>query len=182
MPAGPVLPDVAPPGLAVLFCGSAAGTASARAGAYYAHPGNRFWRALHEAGLTPHRLAPADFARLPEFGLGLTDLAKGYAGPDAGLSAADDDVARLRALVDRVRPEILAFVGKRPARIALRRPVETGPQAEAWGTTGLWVLPSPSGQAVRYWRLAPWRALAGAVRRPAALPPSPARRHRNRTG
>jgi TDG/mug DNA glycosylase family protein len=34
----PVLPDVLAPGLRVVFCGYAPGTASARAGAYYAAP------------------------------------------------------------------------------------------------------------------------------------------------
>ena len=34
----PILPDVLAPGLRVVFCGTAPGTASARAGAYYAGP------------------------------------------------------------------------------------------------------------------------------------------------
>ena len=48
-----VLPDVLVPGLAVVFCGSAVGAASARRRAYYAGPGNAFWRTLSEVGLTP---------------------------------------------------------------------------------------------------------------------------------
>ncbi|HEU5143069.1 MAG TPA: uracil-DNA glycosylase family protein [Solirubrobacterales bacterium] len=48
-----VLPDLVRPGLRVVFCGTAAGTASARAGAYYAGPGNRFWETLRVTGLTP---------------------------------------------------------------------------------------------------------------------------------
>ena len=47
-----ILPDVLGPGLALVICGSAAGTASARAGAYYAGPGNRFWWILAHSGLT----------------------------------------------------------------------------------------------------------------------------------
>ena len=56
-----VLPDVLGPGLRIVFCGSAAGAVSARVGAYYAGPGNRFWPTLHRVGLTPRLLAPAEF-------------------------------------------------------------------------------------------------------------------------
>ena len=37
-----VLPDLIKPGLKIVFCGTAAGTVSAKRGAYYAHPQNRF--------------------------------------------------------------------------------------------------------------------------------------------
>lgn len=47
-----VLPDVWAAGLAVAFCGSAVGSASARRRAYYAGPGNAFWPTLFEDGLT----------------------------------------------------------------------------------------------------------------------------------
>ena len=56
-----VLPDVLGTGLNVVFCGTAAGSASAHAGAWYAGPGNKFWGTLHEVGFTPYRLAPSQF-------------------------------------------------------------------------------------------------------------------------
>jgi len=56
-----VLPDILRPGMRVVFCGTAAGTAFARAGAYYAGPGNAFWATLHSTGLTPVRFSPAEF-------------------------------------------------------------------------------------------------------------------------
>jgi len=65
-----ILPDLLSPGLRVVSCGTAAGTASATARAYYAGPGNRFWSILHDTGLTPRRLAPHDFRCLPEWGSG----------------------------------------------------------------------------------------------------------------
>ncbi|MFC7609612.1 uracil-DNA glycosylase family protein [Teichococcus aestuarii] len=46
----PVLPDLLAPGLRLVFCGSAPGLVSAARGAYYAHPGNRFWGILHRRG------------------------------------------------------------------------------------------------------------------------------------
>ena len=62
---GLMLPDVLEPNLRVVFCGTAAGSASARAGAYYAGPGNSFWRTIHAIGLTPRQLRPQEFASCP---------------------------------------------------------------------------------------------------------------------
>jgi TDG/mug DNA glycosylase family protein len=81
-----VLPDVLAPNLAIVFCGTAVGTASALRRAYYAGPGNAFWRTLFEVGLTPRVLEPDEHAFILEFGLGLTDLAKNISGADHVLS------------------------------------------------------------------------------------------------
>lgn len=160
-----VLPDVLAKNLAIVFCGSAAGAASARRGAYYAGPGNSFWPTLHAVGLTPRLMPPEEFRRLPEFGLGLTDLAKRYAGADAGIARADDDPEALRAKIERFAPRVLAFVGKRPAAVFLNRTPGHGLQDERIGETVLWVLPSPSGAARRWWDERPWRELADYVGR-----------------
>ena len=73
----------------VVFCGTAPGAASARTGAYYAGPGNRFWLTLPEVGLTPVLLRPAEFARLADFGIGLTDISKTASGPTRRSAAVD---------------------------------------------------------------------------------------------
>ncbi len=83
----PVLPDLLRPGLKFVFCGTAAGTISAARGAYYAHPQNRFWPALHAAGLTSRLLGPEEFGQLPQWGLGLTEIAKHVSGMDRELPA-----------------------------------------------------------------------------------------------
>ncbi len=160
-PDAPVLPDVLTPGLSVVFCGTAASARSAAEHAYYAHPGNRFWFALHAAGFTPRQLAPAEFPILPRYGLGLTDLAKRHSGNDAALPADAFDVAGLRARIARCAPRWLAFTSKRGAQAVLGHAVPYGLQAECIGTVRLWVLPSPSGNARGHWSLAPWQALAG---------------------
>lgn len=161
----PVLPDVLAPGLRVVFCGSAAGATSARLGAYYAGPGNRFWPTLHRVGLTPRRLAPGEFRSVLRYGIGLTDLNKAEAGPDAGLSATADGAAALADRIARCRPAFLAFNGKRAARVFLGlRAVDYGLQPRRIGDTAICVLPSTSGTASRWWDEAFWRALAGAVR------------------
>ncbi|AGG88166.1 mismatch-specific DNA-glycosylase [Rhodanobacter denitrificans] len=155
----PILPDLLQPGLALVFCGTAAGRRSAAERAYYAHPGNLFWRALHASGLTPRLLAPAEFPLLPQFGIGLTDLAKRHSGNDDELPPDAFDAPALFARIERHAPRLLAFTSKNAARAALGHAVGYGLQGDTVGGTRLFVLPSPSGQARGYWDLAPWLAL-----------------------
>jgi TDG/mug DNA glycosylase family protein len=156
----PVLPDVLAPGLRVVFCGYAPGTASARAGAYYAGPGNRFWISLHEVGLTPLLLRPAEFARLLEFGIGLTDVSKTASGSDREVGRRGVDPGRLAAAVEAASPTHLAFNGKNSAQAALGRKVSYGPQPDRIGGATVWVLPSTSGAARGFWDIGPWQELA----------------------
>lgn len=159
-----VLADLVAPGLRLLLCGSAAGAVSAARGAPYAGPANRFWPTLHEVGLTPRRLAPEEAGELLALRVGLTDLCKTASGADSVLPEQADDVPRLRATVQRARPEVLAFVGKRAARVALGRPIAAyGAQRERFAGTETWVVPSTSGLAVRWWNREPWEALAARV-------------------
>ncbi|HZY33459.1 MAG TPA: mismatch-specific DNA-glycosylase [Rhodanobacter sp.] len=155
-----ILPDLLQPGLALVFCGTAAGRRSAAERAYYAHPGNLFWRALFEAGLTPRLLVPAEFPLLPRYGIGLTDLAKRHAGNDDELPRDAFDAPALVAKIERQAPRLLAFTSKNAARSALGHAVSYGLLDETIGDTRLVVLPSPSGQARGHWDLAPWLALS----------------------
>jgi TDG/mug DNA glycosylase family protein len=154
-----VLPDVLQQGLALVFCGTAAGKRSATEGAYYAHPGNLFWRALLEAGLTPRRLTPAEYPLLPGYGIGLTDLAKCHSGNDSELPRGAFDVPALIAKIERFQPRLLAFTSKHAARAALGHAAVYGLQDETIDNTRLFVLPSPSGQARGHWAAGPWLAL-----------------------
>ena len=159
-----VLPDVLGPGLRIVFCGSAAGAASARASAYYAGPGNRFWPTLHRVGLTPRLLAPAEFRLALQYGIGLTDICKTEAGADSGLSAEADDAATLAAKIMRHQPAVLAFNGKRAARVFLDAgALDYGQQTQRIGATAIHVLPSTSGAARRWWDEAFWRKVAEAA-------------------
>lgn len=160
----PILPDVIRPGLALVFCGTAAGARSARDRAYYAHPGNVFWRTVHAIGLTPRLLAPAEFPLMPGFGIGLTDLAKFHSGNDNELPGDAFDVAALRMKIDGFAPRVLAFTSKHAGRSALGKDATFGRQPQTWGNTDLFVLPSPSGQARRSWNVGIWQELANAVR------------------
>jgi double-stranded uracil-DNA glycosylase len=156
-----VLPDVLVPGLAIVFCGTAAGAASARRCAYYAGPGNAFWRSLFEVRLTPRLLRPEEYAGVARFRLGLTDLAKHVAGADATLRREHFDREHLRCKIERYRPAVVAFTSKRAAQEYVGRAVGYGLLPERIGETLLFVLPSPSGAARRYWDLSPWHELAG---------------------
>lgn len=158
-----VLPDLLQAGLTVVFCGTAAGKRSAAERAYYAHPGNLFWRALHQARLTPHQLAPSEFPALPGFGIGLTDLAKHHSGNDSQLPPDAFDAPALHAKIAVYAPRMLAFTSKNAARAALGHPVDYGLQPGRFGTTQVFVLPSPSGQARGHWKIEHWLALGRLV-------------------
>jgi TDG/mug DNA glycosylase family protein len=158
----PVLPDLLRPGLRLVFCGSAPGAVSAARGAYYAHPGNRFWPVLAEAGFTPSRWRPQDYPRLLGLGIGLTDLAKHASGNDADLPPDAYDVAGLEERILRVRPAMLAFTAKAPAAAFLGRRTGALGYGRVEGRLGfppIWVLPSTSGSGSRYWDPRPWFAL-----------------------
>jgi TDG/mug DNA glycosylase family protein len=138
---------------------------SAARGLPYAGPGNRFWAILHESGLTPELLGPERFRELARHGIGLTDLCKTASGSDASLPRDADDVDGLEARLRAARPGVLAFVGKRAAKVALgRREVGFGPQAERFAGLETWALPSTSGLASGLWDPEPWRALARRLR------------------
>jgi TDG/mug DNA glycosylase family protein len=161
-----MLPDVLRPGLRLVICGSAAGAVSAARGAYYAGPGNRFWPILAEVGLTPRLLQPDEFATLPIFGIGLTDMAKVASGSDAELPVNADDVAGFRQRIAAVRPRMVAFNGKRAAAVfygVRGSELAYGPGKPVADFPPVWILPSTSGAASGSWDPLPWRRMADAV-------------------
>ncbi len=168
-----VLPDVMREGLLLVFCGTAASMASARAGAYYAHSSNAFWSALHETGLTPRRYAPSEFRRLLDLNIGLTDVAKSAYGSDSSLRSSDFRPERLSETIRRHRPQIVAFTSKAAwrawNRLSAGAAVAYGWQPRRLGETEFVVLPSPSGAARGFWDISHWQELADDYRRRARL-------------
>lgn len=144
-----VLPDYLKPRLRVVFCGTAPSTHSAKRKHYYAGPGNEFWQYLHESGLTPVRLTPDDDARVLEFGLGLTDLAKHVASAtDAGI-AKYFDAKRFVDRMEEVRPRWIAFNGKTAGgfvarKLGCRQDLLLGVQPWKVGKIPVFVAPSSS--------------------------------------
>lgn len=160
-----VLPDRIRPGLKLVFCGTAAGRQSALQKAYYAHAQNKFWRTLYRVGLTPRQLRPEEYPQLWTLGIGLTDIAKFHFGMDHQLpkdSLSQAAVAALKKKILKARPLHLAFTSLHAGRTALGKTARAGEQAERWGETRLWVLPSPSPLADNHWDERPWKALGRA--------------------
>jgi double-stranded uracil-DNA glycosylase len=157
------LPDMLRQNLRLVFVGTAASTRSAAMGHYYAHPGNRFWRAIHETGIVPCRYQPDEFRALLQLGIGFTDLNKSQAGMDHQLTADAIDVAGFRAKIARFSPQAIAFTSKKAASLFYGRPTQSiafGRQPLPEGHTEVFVLTSPSGAASGHWSLQPWLELA----------------------
>ncbi len=167
-----VLDDLLIAGLKVVIVGTAVGAASAARGAYYAGPGNKFWRTLAETGMTPRLLRPEEFRLLTAWGVGLTDIAKCVSGSDASLQPDDFDVSDFVARIKAASPRIVAFNGVKAARVFYserKAPIAYGPGVAVPDIPRIYVLPSTSGAASAQWSIAPWRALADEVK---AIPTS----------
>lgn len=147
------MPDVVAAGLRILFCGINPGRWSGATGHHFAHPGNRFWKLLAAAGLTPELLSPADERRLLDFGLGVTNLVERTTTAAADLSRAElrAGAARLAEKVHRWQPAAVAVLGLGAYRTAFEHPRATvGEQPGSLGSAALWVLPNPSGLQGHY--------------------------------
>ena len=142
------LPDVAAPGLRVLFAGINPGLYSAATGYHFARPGNRFWPALYASGFTPRVFLPDEQEQLLPLGLGITNVVDRATARAEELTTAEiqDGGRMLTAKVARLKPCWLAVVGVTVYRTAFGHPgAKTGQQEELIGGTRLWVLPNPSG-------------------------------------
>jgi len=142
------IPDVAAPGLRVLFAGINPGLYSAATGYHFARPGNRFWPALYAAGFTDRVLRPEEQEDLLPLRLGITNVvARATARADELTPAEIRAGGRvLTAKVARLAPQWLAVVGITVYRTAFGQPgATTGQQGQTLGGTRVWVLPNPSG-------------------------------------
>jgi TDG/mug DNA glycosylase family protein len=151
--AGRTVPDVIAPCLDVLFCGINPGLYSGATGHHFARPGNRFWPTLHGAGFTDRRLDPSEEHLLLDAGCGITNLVPRTTATAAELENAELTRGRceLERKVRRYTPRWLAVLGIGAYRTAFgRRRASIGEQEERLGSTGLWVLPNPSGLNANY--------------------------------
>jgi TDG/mug DNA glycosylase family protein len=150
---GKKVPDIIGRGLDILFCGINPGLYSGAVGHHFARPGNRFWKALHLSGITPHRLEPWEERRLLDCGCGITNL---VARATATASELDEYelVKGRRNLVGKIgryKPRLVAILGISSYRTAFgERDAEVGPQPGKIGESGVWVLPNPSGLNAHY--------------------------------
>lgn len=162
-----VLHDLLGESLDVVLCGTAVGTASALAAAYYAHKQNKFWRILHETRLTPELLQPHQYRDLLRYRIGLTDLVKTHSGMDYQIPFSElreSARARLRMSIEMRRPKFLAFTSKTAGQNFLGGKRDYGEQTELIADTRIWILPSTSGAANGTWRPEIWHQFADRVR------------------
>jgi len=151
-----LLRDCVRPPVRVLLVGINPGMRSAATGHHFAGYSNRFWKLLFEAGLVAEPLGYDEDRRLPEWGLGITNLvARATPGIDAlGPHEYAAGVRRLRRKVRRWRPEVVAFVGVTVYRAvfpdAARTRVAPGPTGRRFEGAEVFVLPNPSGRNANY--------------------------------
>jgi TDG/mug DNA glycosylase family protein len=108
------VPDHLKHGLSVVFIGFNPSPISAESGHHYGNPRNRFWRILHEAGLTPRLYQPEEDGELLALGYGFTNI---VARPTRGVEDIQPDEYRagreiLRSKLEEYRPRIACYVGK----------------------------------------------------------------------
>lgn len=150
---GRSIPDVIAPGLDVLFVGINPSLWSGAVGLHFARPGNRFWRALHDAGFTDRLLSPYEGHELLRRRIGVTNLVNRATASADELDIADYQrgARRIAAKVLRYRPKVVAFVGMGAYRVAFGRPrAAGGRQEERLAGADIWVLPNPSGRTAGY--------------------------------
>lgn len=146
--------DLIGPGVRLLFVGINPGLWTAATGTHFAHPSNRFYPALAEAGLIVREIDPGagmtddDRAHLTERGIGITNLVERATVRASELTAGElrEGADRLARTVARVEPAVVAVAGITAYRTAFRRSkAVTGPQPESLEGAELWVVPNPSG-------------------------------------
>lgn len=145
---GKTLTDLIAPNLSVLFVGINPGLYSGATGHHFARPGNRFWPALHLAGITPRQLNPSEEQELLALGYGITSMVR-RATATAQELTRDEYRAGARRLEETVRlyrPKLVCFLGIGAYRAGFERPkAQLGPQEETIEGVPVWVLPNPSG-------------------------------------
>ncbi|HEX6574300.1 MAG TPA: G/U mismatch-specific DNA glycosylase [Gemmatimonadaceae bacterium] len=145
---GRTIPDLIAPDLKVLFCGINPGLYSGATGLHFARPGNRFWPALFAAGFTERLLHPSERHELLDAGYGITAIVRRTTATAAELGDEEYREGRkaLERKVRKYKPHWLAVLGLGAYRTGFDRPkAKVGRQEEMIGSTGIWVLPNPSG-------------------------------------
>ncbi|OCF79149.1 hypothetical protein I204_01096 [Kwoniella mangroviensis CBS 8886] len=88
---------------------------SSTMGHHFSHPTNKFWRSLHQSGLTSRLLDPTEDHLMPEYGYGLTNLVDRPTSEQSELSTLEMrlNVYKLTAKFLEYKPKIVCFVGKK---------------------------------------------------------------------
>ena len=131
--------DILAPGLRVVFCGINPGLSSAGTGFPFAHPANRFWKVIYQAGFTDRQLKPQEAQHLLDYRCGVTKLVDRPTELHAG-------GRKLIEKIEDYQPQALAILGKQAYEQGFsQRGAQWGKQTLTIGSTQIWVLPNPSG-------------------------------------
>jgi TDG/mug DNA glycosylase family protein len=147
------VPDIIRPNLKLLFVGINPGLYTAWAGHHFAHPGNRFWPALYNGGLTPELLTAYDNQKLLDLNFGITNIVSRPTVRADELTK--DELAaggqRLVRLTEEYHPEWVAVLGVTSYRVAFNQPkANVGRQEVMIGPSKVWLLTNPSGLNAHY--------------------------------
>ncbi|MBI5287655.1 MAG: mismatch-specific DNA-glycosylase [Chloroflexi bacterium] len=148
------LPDYLRNGLDLVFVGINPGTRSAATGHHYAGPGNHFWPLLYESGLVSEALTFTEDARVLEWNIGLTNMVSRPSPSitDLTLTELRDGAATLRRKLERYRPRIVCFNGKRIYEVFSGHACDFGAQPEPIDGSMVYVMPSTSARTAAYQR------------------------------
>jgi TDG/mug DNA glycosylase family protein len=108
------IPDHLDYGLAVLFIGYNPSVRSGETGHHYANPSNRFWKIIHEAGLTSRKYKPEEDGDLLKLGYGFTNIVSRPTKTAAEITKEEYKSGRMRLIgtIGTYRPKVACFVGK----------------------------------------------------------------------
>ena len=169
----PPFGDLIAPGLRALIVAINPSTRSADVGYSFSSPSNPFWRLLHESGLTSVQLQPCEEHRLLDHGIGLvsTVLRPTPAAAELTVEERRTGAARVRGLVERHSPQVVALLGLTLYPMFFRSGTSPGPGLKPERIHGaeVYVLPNPSGRNRAYPGFEPklvwYRALAHHLQR-----------------
>jgi len=151
--AGATVEDLVGEDVRLVFVGINPGLWTAATNTHFAHPSNRFYPALRQAGIVTRDIPPTgmddeDRAHLAGRGIAITNLVDRATVRASELTAAELREGGL-ALVERIgawAPAVVAVAGVTAYRTAFRRPAaRMGRQEESLAGAELWVVPNPSG-------------------------------------
>jgi len=150
---GRSIPDLVGPGLKLLFVGINPGLWTAATQTPFAHPRNKFYPALVEAGIISYLpdfsegLTEDDRTRFVARGLGITNLVSRATGMAKDLSADElqEGADRLRTRISKWGPRVVVVLGVGAYQTAFSKPrALRGHQDESLEGADLWVVTNPS--------------------------------------
>ncbi len=153
------LPDLVGPRTRLLFVGINPGLWTVAVQSHFGRRGNRFYPALHRAGVIDRVIDASagytaeDRDHLLDQGIGITNLVARATARADELSPTElaDGARRLTDRVADLRPVVVAVLGISAYRLAFGRPsAVVGRQPVDLAGAQLWVAPNPSGLNAHY--------------------------------